>query len=113
MLAAALLIIARPLLREKGAARIALPILAVVLPAITVAFYWQIGHRTWEQDEIASAPQVAAQREFTASLAKLEQQVRESPNDVTAALNLGEALIAQDERAIAGRAGQLFESALE
>src|SRR5712672_1697550 len=113
MLAAALVLIARPLIREKGATRkFLLPILAFALPAAAIALYWQVGHIAWERDAAATAAQVAAQREFAATLAKLEQRVREAPGDIGATLTLGEALIAQDERSIAGRAGELFESAL-
>jgi cytochrome c-type biogenesis protein CcmH len=54
------------------------------------------------------------QRRITraANIVRLEQQVRDHPEDVDATLTLAEALIQQDERSITGKAGQLFEQAL-
>jgi cytochrome c-type biogenesis protein CcmH len=112
MLAAALALVARPLLREIRGARLVLSVLGVLVPLVAITLYWRIGHRTWEQDEATAQVQSVAQHDLTAAISRLEQRVREMPDDADAALNLAEALVAQDEHALAGRAGELFEIAV-
>jgi cytochrome c-type biogenesis protein CcmH len=113
MVAAALVLVVRPLFRSADRGLGTLVSVGLLLPLVAAALYWEVGHRTWESDEAAAKVQVQAQRDATAAVAELEQKLRESPDDVAATLNLGEALVAMDERSLAGRAGELFESALK
>lgn len=112
MSAVALTLVARPLFKI-GAISPALIAIAVLLPVVAVGVYWKVGHRTWERDQATAQEQIAAQHDIGAMIARLEQRVREAPNDVDAKLALAETLVGQDERAITGRAGELFEAALK
>jgi cytochrome c-type biogenesis protein CcmH len=112
MVTVALTLVARPLLRGQLKARVALPVLIVLFPTIALLFYLRVGHRTWEQDQALAQSQATSQQDLAANIARLERRVSEEPNDVDAMLSLGEALAAQDERALSGRAGELFELAI-
>lgn len=111
MVAAALALIARPLLKLRAANPTLIGIVAFVSIA-AASTYYAIGHRTWEKDEGLARTAATSQQDLAANIARLERQVREHPEDVDSTLTLAEALIQQDERAIAGRAGELFEQAL-
>src|SRR5262245_18049382 len=109
MVAAALVLVARPLLKSGA------PLLAValVVPAIAGGLYWKFGHRSWEQDTAQAQAQIAAQKDLAAKIAVLERRANDLPNDVDAKLALAEALIGRDERALLGRGGELLEQALQ
>jgi hypothetical protein len=92
--------------------RITVGILAIVVPATALTLYWQVGHRNWPQDQAKVAANSTAQKDIAATLARLEDRVRSAPTDAQAAIDLAEALVAQDERNLMGRAGQLIEQAL-
>jgi cytochrome c-type biogenesis protein CcmH len=111
MLVAALALVVRPLMKGHSAWP-TLSALSLLVPIVAIGIYWKVGHRTWQQDQAAVELQAAAQKDLVANIGRLEERIREEPRDVDAMLTLAEALIAQDERAIAGRGGELVEIAL-
>ena len=135
----------QPASRSRYAAVI---VIAISVPAVAATFYLQLGRWNWQEELAATVQsQNVSAPEIEATIAKMEQRLRETPNDtagwlmlgrsymalertslalaayqkaydldqnnIEAAMGLGEAMIVADERAITGKAGELFESVLE
>jgi cytochrome c-type biogenesis protein CcmH len=134
----------QPAVRRSYAALI---VVVIVIPIAAATFYTKLGRWNWQEELAASSrSQSASTPEVEAMIAKVEQRLRDSPNDidgwlmlgrsymaleksapalgayqkaydldknnVEAAMGLGEAMIVVDERAITGKAGELFEAVL-
>jgi predicted negative regulator of RcsB-dependent stress response len=108
----ALGLVARPLFKMRAASPTLIFITAFVA-VVSVGVYFLVGHRTWQQDEELARAEIAVQHDMAANIQRLEQHVREHPNDTEAVIRLAEILVEQDQRAVVGRAGELFELALK
>jgi cytochrome c-type biogenesis protein CcmH len=108
LLLAALAVLCWPLRH----ARLTVGVLAVAISLAAATLYWQVGHTNWQKDQATAAANAVAAKDVAAGMARLEERLRTTPNDAEAAVDLAEALFAQDERQLTGRAGQLIEQAL-
>lgn len=97
MVVAALALIVWPLLKAPGAQPagryLSIGALAVGVPLIAVLVYANIGRVNWEK-ELTASQQGAPSPEVEAMVTKLEERLRESPNDVDGWLLLGRSYMA-------------------
>jgi cytochrome c-type biogenesis protein CcmH len=107
MMAVALVLIVRPLLKARATTDAATPssksYLAVIatvilIPVAASLLYAKIGRLHW-QEEIANATsgQAASSPEVLAMVAKLEQRLRDAPNDIDGWLLLGRSYAALEK----------------
>ena len=105
MVALALAFIAWPLLRAQQDANtppqkgtVAMIVLAIAIPASAALLYAKVGRLNWQQEVTAAASdRTQAAPDVLAMIAKLEQRLRDAPDDIEGWIMLGRSYAALDK----------------